>query len=362
MITLRIARMSSLLFFDPVCLRPYDTNTLRERATGGTEASVTRIADALGAYVMQHNRGADAGRYRAPGRLDGIRSVVVNRDSRALPLIRELFPQARVYLWLHDQLNPGSKRARRLASTAALLREMAVTVVCVSDSQRRGVEAVLARIGVAAQVRAVTIYNPVDDALEPDGTPVDPDKLVFFSSPNKGLDFCVDAFGALRTAMPRLRLVVANPGYKVDRAARRAGVELLGALPQARVHAEVRGALCTFFPNFAIPETFGLVFAESHALGTPVLTVDCGAALEVLGDRREVLPLKRGYRVYESAVRVLPRRLRSGPARLAAAAGLFDGFVERISDWRSGSRPQVAPDPRFRLATVAAQWRALVGE
>ena len=118
-------------------------------------------------------------------------------------MIRELFPQARVYLWLHDQLNPGSKRGRRLASTAALLREMAVTVVCVSDSQRRGVAAVLGRMGLAGQVRALTIYNPVDEALVPDGTPVDPDKLVFFSSPNKGLGFTIDAFGALHRAMPR---------------------------------------------------------------------------------------------------------------------------------------------------------------
>ena len=352
--------MSSLLFFDPVCWQPYDTRTLKERATGGTEATVTRIADVLGAYVMQHNRTTDEGRYRAPGKLEGIRSVVLVRESRALPRIRELFPQAKVYLWLHDQLNPGSKRARRLAATAAALRAMAVTVVCVSDSQRRGVTAVLERIGVTPQVRALTIYNPVDDALVPDGTPVDPDKLVFFSSPNKGLGFTIDAFGALHRAMPRLRLVVANPGYKEDRAARRAGVQFLGALPQARVHAEVRGALCTFFPNFVIPETFGLVFAESHALGTPVLTVDCGAAREVLGDPREVLPLRSGYRVYESALRRLPPGLRRAPARLAAAGGLFDEFVERISLWRAGARPQVGPDPRFGLATVGAQWRALL--
>lgn len=354
--------MSSLLFFDPVCQQPYDTRTLQERATGGTEATVTRLADALGAYVMQHNRATDEGRYRAPGRLDGIREVVLVRESRALPLIRELFPQARVCLWLHDQLNPGSKRARRLAATAAVLRQMQVTVVCVSDSQRRGVAAVLERIGAAPAVRALTIYNPVDDALVPDGTPVDPDKLVFFSSPNKGLAFTLDAFGALHRAMPRLRLVVANPGYKAQRAARRAGVQFLGALPQARVHAEVRGALCTFFPNFSIPETFGLVFAESHALGTPVLTVNCGAALEVLGDPREVLPLTSGYRMYESALRGLTPGLRSVPARLAAAGGLFDEFVERIRLWRAGARPQVGPDPRFRLATVAAQWRGLLGE
>ncbi len=48
--------MSSVLFYDPSCQRPYDTRTLAQQATGGTEASVTRVADALGAFVMQHNR------------------------------------------------------------------------------------------------------------------------------------------------------------------------------------------------------------------------------------------------------------------------------------------------------------------
>ena len=352
--------MSSVLFFDPACQHPYDTRTLEDKATGGTEASLTRIADALDAYVMQHNRTEAWGRYLPVQRLAGIQHVVLNRDSRSLARVRELYPQAQLYLWVHDQLNPGSKRARRLAASAAALRARAVRVVCVSDSQRRGVEATLRQIGVDDAVRALTIYNPIDDRLAPDGTQVDAGKLVFFSSPNKGLGFTLDAFGALRRAMPDLRLLVGNPGYKADRQAQLPGVEFLGPLPQARVHAEVRGALCTFFPNFLIPETFGLVFAESHALGTPVLTVDCGAAREVLADPLQVLPLKLAYRAYEAAVGSLPSALRRAPARLAAAAGLFDEFIERIRCWRAGGRPQPAPDARFRLATVTQQWRALL--
>jgi glycosyltransferase involved in cell wall biosynthesis len=352
--------MSLVLFYDPVCPRPYDTRTLRTAALGGTEATLTRVADALEALVVQHNRTEDWGRYQAPRRLEGVSHVILTRDSRALPIVRERYPRARVYLWLHDQLNPGSKRARWLASTAPALRELAVTAVCVSDSQRRGVEATLRSIGVGAQVRALTIYNPIDDALAPDGTAVDERKLVFFSSPNKGLNFTLDAFAALRRRMPDLRLVVGNPGYKAERRVRFGGVEYLGAQPQARIHAEVRGALCTFFPNFVIPETFGLVFAESHALGTPVLTHDCGAALEVLGDPRQVLPLTRAQRLYEAAVGGLPPRLRRGPARLAAAAGLFDPYLERLRAWRAGARPHAEPDPRFRLSAVTGQWRALL--
>ena len=71
---------------------------------------------------MQHNRTEAWGRYLPVQRLAGI-TVVLIRDSRALARVRELYPQAQLYLWVHDQLNPGSKRARRLAASARLLRE-----------------------------------------------------------------------------------------------------------------------------------------------------------------------------------------------------------------------------------------------
>jgi glycosyltransferase involved in cell wall biosynthesis len=353
--------MSSVLFYDPSCQRPYDTRTLRQQATGGTEASVTRIADALGAFVMQHNRTEAFGSYLPPGRIAGIEHVILNRDSRALPKVRELYPDAKTYLWVHDQLNPGSKRGRRLASTAEHLRERNVTIVCVSDSQRRGVEATVRRIGVADVVRAVTIYNPVSDDLVPDDTPVDERKLVFFSSPNKGLAFSLDAFRALHERMPDLRLQVGNPGYKIRKSAAIDGVEYLGPQPQERIHREVRSALCTFFPNFVLPETFGLVFAESRAVGTPILTCDCGAAAEIVGDPRQVLPVTFGQRAYEATFQSLSPAWRRGPARIADSLGLFDAYIERIRVWRAGGRPVTGPDPRFRLSQVADQWRAMLG-
>ena len=351
--------MSSILFFDPSCQRPYDTRTLQEKATGGTEASVTRIADGLGAFVMQHNRTDTFGSYVPPGQISGIDHVVLNRDSRALPLVRELFPRARTYLWVHDLLNPGSKRGRRLASTADLLQEMSVTIVCVSETQRKGVDATLRRMRVENRVRTCTIYNPVDDALAPDDSPVDNNKLVFFSSPNKGLAYTLDAFRAMRRRIPELYLRVGNPGYKRGRPAAIDGVEWLGPQPQDRIHSEVRSALCTFVPNFVLPETFGLVFAESRAVGTPVLTHDCGAAAEVVGDSDQVLPLTLAQRAYETAVHKLSIGWRSGPARVAERLGLFDAYIERIRTWRAGSRPHTGPDPRFRLTTVLDQWHAL---
>jgi glycosyltransferase involved in cell wall biosynthesis len=355
-----IPAMSAVLFFDPLCGQPYDSETLRRQAMGGTEATVVRVADALGALVVQHNRESASGRYLPPRRDPAITHVIVNRDPRALATARDLYPNARIHLWLHDRVGPRSKRARRLAADARILRELAVRVICVSDTHRRAVEAALRWMRVNDRVSACTIYNPVDDDLQPDGSPVDERKLVFLSSPNKGLKFTLDAFRAVRSAMPDMRLIVGNPGYKAGDAALLDGVEYLGPQPQQRIHAELRTALCTFFPNFVIPETFGLVFAESKALGTPVLTHDCGAALEVLGDSEQVLPVTAGKRLYEGLLGGCPTRWRSGPARFAVGLGLFDIYVERLRAWRAGGRPVTGPDPRFRLSAVAQRWREVL--
>ncbi len=75
------------------------------------------------------------------GAITAITQVIVNRDSRALPTVRELYPNARLHLWLHDRVRPRSKRARRIAADAGILRDLAVRVICVSDTQRQAVEA-----------------------------------------------------------------------------------------------------------------------------------------------------------------------------------------------------------------------------
>lgn len=49
-----------IVFIDPKCPKPYDSEVLAARGLGGTEATVVRIARGLSArhtvWVLQHNR------------------------------------------------------------------------------------------------------------------------------------------------------------------------------------------------------------------------------------------------------------------------------------------------------------------
>jgi hypothetical protein len=172
--------MSRTVFLDTVSPLPYDSRSFGERAVQGTEASVIRIADALGAWVMQHNRTAAWERYLPVQSLQAIDHVVVVRDSRALAQARELFPDAQLHLWLHDKMQPATKRGRRLRSDAGLLRAAQVSIVCVSDTQRRDVLDTLYWAGIEG-LPVCTRYNPLDASLQPDDTPFDARQLVFFS-------------------------------------------------------------------------------------------------------------------------------------------------------------------------------------
>jgi len=363
--------MSPVLFFDPGCPAPYSRRTLEHAALGGTESTVVRISEALDARVLQHNRTEPEDRYRPPDdtapRSEGrVEHLIVLRDPRAIRPLCGRFPGARPYLWLHDLVRPGSKRGRRLEAAASTLAELGVTLICVSEFQRAQAQAILDRAGVAHRVRAVTIYNPIGDDLVANGEPIDTEKLIFLSSPNKGLAFALDAFEAVRHALPGMRLCIGSPGYKGIReagiagpAAAIEGVVWLGPMPHARALEEMRNALCVFYPNFVLPETFGLVFAEANAVGTPVLTHDCGAAAEVLADPRQVLPIAPAARRYERAARLVPGALRRMLGARAERRGVFAPYVERVRAWRS-ERPRTAADPRFRLAVVTERWRVLL--
>ena len=281
-----------VLFIDTVCSKPYSAKVLDSEPLGGTEATVTRIAEGLKStydvIVAQHNRTIDETTsgvlYTSLGILESKirpRAVVALRSPLTIPLTYERWRDAKQLLWCHDLVT------KDLLLNARILNDCKVTIVTVSDFHKQNISSLFltnTEYDGRANVTVKRVYNPIDDNLRPDDTERDNSKMVFLSSPHKGLDLTLEYFTRLRQTRPDLKLHVANPGYYKGKPIDIPGVVNLGELTHDQVIKNLRDAMCLFYPNTVFPETFGLVLAEANAVDTPVLCHRFGAAAEVLGD------------------------------------------------------------------------------
>lgn len=349
-----------IVFVDPVCPTPYSAASLEVSGLGGTEATVIRIAERLDATVAQHCRVEQDGRYVPYASVRSATHVVVLRKPSIALEWHQRCANAKSYLWLHDLITPGSQHAQELSGLSGVLKDLGTVVVCVSAFHRQQALSALGWMGRQTR-RVVAIYNPIADDLQPTDGGFDPHKLVFVSQPRKGLDFALQAFRYLQARDANYRLVIANPGYRSHVQASQPGVVWAGALPHALAINQMRNALCVFYPNFHYPETFGLVFAESNAVGTPVLTYDIGAAREVLQDARQLMTLDSSLARAWRWSRKVPRGwLRRKVIELGARKDAFENYARVLSDWSQGNRPVVTGRDEFRLDRVARRWTALL--
>lgn len=336
-----------VLFIDPDCPAAYTHESLQQKPMGGTEATIIRVTEGLallGHQVTvaqgarsQHEKSPNGVEY-SPFRLAEVGTLQQNTDAvvtlntpKLLRKIRKAYPEAMLYLWMH--CFPGKRRKKMINKYVV---EADARIISVSETLKKHLEACLRQYPTygrhsrtaGLQARVQTIYNPVDDQLQPNGKMTDSCKLVFFSSPHKGLDQVLKAFAALRKQCPAMRLCLASPGYwpfppNLDDES----VEILGTLSHAEVIEHVREAFCVFYPQSFFKETFGLVFAEANAVGTPVLTHPQGAAVEVLGDQRQLVDA-------------------SDPDKVVAV----------MQEWLKNGRPTVQLNERFRLRQVLKSW------
>jgi glycosyltransferase involved in cell wall biosynthesis len=334
-----------ILFYDPMTPYAYDAETPRLRAIGGTEATVIRIAEALktqhSVYVAQHCRqdtspASEQGvcylSFEAARRLNPD-VVILLRQYRLLGEVAQNFPKARRYLWLHNM------PSRELYSARRDLEKYGCQILAVSQFHRAAIERRLSGNGLQrllsfsrprATVPVHVLYNPIEDELRPDTTGVEAHQLLFMSSPQKGLKETLERFAAVQDAFPEYELLIANPGYNHLELSLPPQARFLGALPHHQVIQQLRRAFCVFYPQTARVETFGLVYAEANAVGTPVLAHDAGAAREVLSDTEQVLN---------------GQNLRA--------------VLDKLSEWRK-QRPRLQGKEEFRLSQVKKAWLQLL--
>lgn len=281
-----------IVFIDPVSMTSYGGVGEEGRALGGTEATVLRVArwlSGLGHRVTvaqtarKRSESDDRGVLYCPydvmtGLTQPVDSIVLLRAQKLMARICRQYPNSQKLLWLH--CFPGRRRRGmvRRAETADF------TIVTVSEALRQAVLGQSPGLSIRQTERVKVIANVVDVGQAVSAPwPRDPNSLVHFSSPHKGLQQVLENFAHLRRHFPEIQLSVANPGYLAG--AHLEGIEGvidIGSLSHDEVLRHVGEAFCVFCAQSQFAETFGLVFAEANALRTPVIAHPIGAAPEVL--------------------------------------------------------------------------------
>ncbi len=301
----------TILFLDNTYPKAYQLSTLIEQAIGGTESSVVKTALILSqkynVIVAQKFRDTlhaenDSLCFIPKSKMDKTKPdfIVVLRKYPLLKELKKQFPQAKLFLWLHTYKNTEYVFKRMGLSKTN------TTLVCNSKTHAKHTAKILNNSFLGSlfslfsnKTKVAYCYNPI---AKPDKPPIkrDINKLLFFSSPNKGLKQVVKSFNAINKKIPDLRLYIANPGYKDDKSIElNKNIIVLGSLPHQQMMQHVAESLCVFYPQDSFAETFGLIYAEANALGTLVLAHDIGAAREILHENNNMIDAQNSKQILE---------------------------------------------------------------
>lgn len=321
---------TTVLFIDTVTPRPYAGAFLL--GVGGTEQAVVDVSQGLidagySVWVEQHCRDSADGRFVTLGSTAEADIVITLRDPSKIPGNIARFPKAKHYLWAHDLTT------RSLGEALPMMQGLAA-YVCVSKWHVHQTLETFRYFGYTGEFKLRHAYNPLPQDMPTRCGTFEPYRLVFMSSPHKGLRRTLDVFKILHEIDSRYILDVYNPGYLPDMAKHMPGVTFHGNLMPSRAREASRGACALFFVNSEFPETFGRVFSEANAMGMPVLTHRLGAASEVLDPHPDQFVDCRSN----------------------------EAVIKRIMKWSDGARPIVRGKPQFKLDNVIKTWENIFND
>ncbi len=349
-----MSAIMKILIVDSVETINYDFKYMETNSLGGTESTVLRVARELAkqheVYLSQLNRetrNVESGITYLPCAEDAALNpapdvVLIVRKYKMLPVYRQRYPNARLFVWVHNY-QPYEILGRR-----HLIIKNRGTVICVSRRHRDYIDHVLnggwswifrTLAFRFARVPVTYIYNLIDPDFKPDAMPYRKDKLFFFSTANKGLDQVLINFKALLKVAPEFKLYIANntkeqlQEYKLDHELLQSdAVVLVGKVPKSEVIRHLRNSLCVFYPQNRHAETFGLVYAEANCVGTPVIAHPFGSAEEVIENKEQLVDAEDS-----------------------------DAIIQKVLAWRDQGRPHVACPEHLQLPVIMQNWSDTLG-
>jgi glycosyltransferase involved in cell wall biosynthesis len=300
-----------ILFLDNTYPKAYQLSTLKQQAIGGTESSVVKTALLLSKeynvfvaqkYREDEHRESESLSFIPKSQMHKINPdfIVVLRKYPLLKKLKKKFPKAKLFLWLHTYKNTEYVFKR------VGLSKTDTTIICNSKTHAEHTAQILNKSVLGSlfslfskKTKVAYCYNPIAKPKKPT-IKRDINKLLFFSSPNKGLKQVVECFNTINKKLPELRLYIANPGYKDDKSIElNDNIIILGSLPHHQMMQHVAESLCVFYPQDIFAETFGLIYAEANALATPVLAHDIGAARETLHGNNNLIDAQDNKQILE---------------------------------------------------------------
>lgn len=263
-----------ILFAFPA-LKPYNSELVRSGSCGGTEKAVTFLGEAF------QKIGYEVEWARTPEKVKALKGspadVVITQEAE---IFENLDPDVGKVWWVHHYADqPIIERG------AAWARIYDATVVCLSEAQ-------------AEEFRRVHKFNPV---VIPHGvwwrevdldTTKDLYRLIYASTPFRGLERIPNLFRAIKARQPKATIAICSSmsvygqddqdeKYKAlfDELAAMDGVELLGGLNQEQLYTEFAKAQALFYPcNWR--ETYCLALDEAAAHGCYSIVPDIGCFKE----------------------------------------------------------------------------------
>jgi glycosyltransferase involved in cell wall biosynthesis len=238
----------------------------------------------------------------------GVEAVICIGEARFGLTLRETFgPGTRVILWNHHAANQASVQALHDPGN----REAFDGQAFVSQWQRDDFARVF---GIGMEKSAIS-RNAVAPAFLnqfPARSPILPEKawppiLAYTSTPFRGLDILLEAFGPIRAAVPGTRLQVfssmkvyqvsseqdeAQYGRLYDQCRKTEGVEYFGSVSQPELARALRPAMMLAYPN-TFAETSCIAVMEAMASGCRVVTSAFGALPETTAGFARLIPVDK---------------------------------------------------------------------
>lgn len=314
--------------FADFCGWDFHASSVDEKPMGGSQSAACHLARALardghdaflitnvstpgtyGGVTSLSWNGTDVARLRAL-ELDAF--VCLLSPGNGVKLRQILGAQTKLILWnqhAHDQ--PAVQVLKDEAERAAY-----DGFAMVSEWQRTqynlafGVE--LSRMAVLRNAIAPTFADLFSGQESILAQKTQPPVMAYTSTPFRGLDLLLDAFGPIRKQVPLTRLRVyssmkvyqtsaaddeAAYGALYERCRQTEGVEYVGSLPQPELARELKSTSVLAYPN-SFAETSCISVMEALASGCTVVTSDLGALSETGAGLAKLIPVGQGRQAY----------------------------------------------------------------